>query len=1390
MSSRPARAVAFVLVLLLASLSPLATPASAHSAILLDVDAHHVVLEPGQSSNVTLTIENNGSSIRSYNVSTDTGVLPSLWSITATEPVVENIFPTWSKNTTIVVQLSVGAVPADSGSFNIHVTEPTQNITSIITVYVSVAPSYAPLISFDTMGSSLVSMDAGELASFSVDVTNAGSVEDTLLLDVEFEPDLATWWSNQGSNSTGNGTGGNGTGTGNGTGGNGTGTGNGTGGNGTGTGNGTGGNGTGSGNGTGGNGTGSGNGTGGNGTGGNGSSNITVLSNLLMYGNSYTGYNNLASLMESLGVVNADSITPGGKMLSGHWDDINTSLHISNTTLRNPNIDWDYVVLQDQSQVPSLPTTDTFWQASMNGAVNISTEVTAEGSETVLFMTWGRRSGESGPQWHQYSINQNYTIMQDRLADGYTYYAENISAAGNTVWIAPVGLAFKTIHDEVMDSGSDPTQSGNLFYDLYDADGSHPSLKGSYLAACVLYATMTGESPVGSNDTVSINATVKLQLQEAAADTVFNGTSHIDYPWSSTITATSSARGLGGGIPAGWNVQWSDDQLDAMAAGTTQQATLDITVPADVAPDYYGFRLFAASTQGNISTSTLLVVHIDEDHSLSIAFLDQDSQFLPGMTTNTSVSVTNTGNAETDYDWNVEALSGPCAFALPDAVSLALLPDATIDVTIQVDVPATATIADSCEFHFEGSTLEGTSAVVTGAESFTIAVDELVDFELIPTNTQVEVEPGTPQTYTMRLQNNGSETRTFNLQIESTEGLNTIITSITDISILAGESGTWEVQTTAEEGAVGMYVQAFSVTRNGVVSEASVDIEVLATSEITVAGPIDGRIVMQPGTTSSTVFTLSNTGTRDVILVASMSGLPSSATAEISHSSLMLSVGETSQVYLNITLTTNAEPGTHPLEFGYGGTGASAVEQVDLQIQDRYSVLLSSTSTQVVAGPSNNASILVDVTNFGTASDVLQLSLSDSSDSTWFTYSLSTTSVSLASGATSTVLIEVREVMTGATANGVTITLHATSSNDPSAIDHLNLTVRPQVAGAEITVIADVDETPPGGIIRGSVVVKNTGTAYDELLLTTVDMDCGVTTLFELEAGASSPAIPWSCTIDEGAQSGLASLEFRVTSTSRSDYVETYAEIYSVEPTYANGNVLDITTDASTYKIPYSGGTSVVVTVTNLANTHVEGVLSYNGEGTGMLIGQWTRILDDSAVNTFQLAPFASAEFMLTLTSNIENDETANIVLKATYEIIVTSTTGSEESDQFSISIAGPAEPPQGVTLPLGIQLGQSTTLNTLFGGWAFAILLLSVMYLRRNRKVTQDVDDKFDPSEEVVEEESDAEEQTLGYNECRMEDGKVSCPSCEARLGVPRGSEAPFRFTCPKCQTMIRVVE
>ena len=196
MSSRSIRAVAFVLVLLFASMSPLAIPAQAHQSIILSTDTSHVVLMPGSAGNVTLTIENNATAIETFNVSVDSAGLSNLWNISASEDTVENVFPTWSKNTTIIVRLAEGAVPADSGSFDIHVTEPDQNFTSVITIYVSVAPSYLPILNLASMGGPLVSMDSGTNTTFTIDVENLGSVEDTLLLDVEYEPDLAAWWAN------------------------------------------------------------------------------------------------------------------------------------------------------------------------------------------------------------------------------------------------------------------------------------------------------------------------------------------------------------------------------------------------------------------------------------------------------------------------------------------------------------------------------------------------------------------------------------------------------------------------------------------------------------------------------------------------------------------------------------------------------------------------------------------------------------------------------------------------------------------------------------------------------------------------------------------------------------------------------------------------------------------------------------------------------------------------------------------------------------------------------------------------------------------------------------------------------------------------------------------
>ena len=52
--------------------------------------------------------------------------------------------------------------------------------------------------------------------------------------------------------------------------------------------------------------------------------------------------------------------------------------------------------------------------------------------------------------------------------------------------VAPVGKAFQTVGDRV-----------DLHADEGDAKPHHPSPAGTYLAACVFYKVVTGDSPVG-----------------------------------------------------------------------------------------------------------------------------------------------------------------------------------------------------------------------------------------------------------------------------------------------------------------------------------------------------------------------------------------------------------------------------------------------------------------------------------------------------------------------------------------------------------------------------------------------------------------------------------------------------------------------------------------------------------------------------------------------------------------------------------------------------------------------------------------------------------------------------------------------------------------------------
>ena len=146
---------------------------------------------------------------------------------------------------------------------------------------------------------------------------------------------------------------------------------------------------------------------------------------------------------------------------------------------------------------------------------------------------------------------------------------------------------------------------------------------------------------------------------------------------------------------------------------------------------------------------------------------------------------------------------------------------------------------------------------------------------------------------------------------------------------------------------------------------------------------------------------------------------------------------------------------------------------------------------------------------------------------------------------------------------------------------------------------------------------------------------------------------------------------------------------------------------------------------------------------------------------------------MLTPT-NIDGFE-ASLTINSVSQVLGQTVTDS--SPELRADVEGPHLPPDGLDLGI-MELNNKNSIILLSTGWVLSLLLIT--YIRLFRKPA-----------EVEEEEEEEEEIPLGPNEVRIDEyNKVTCTNCDARLGVPEGSEPPFRFTCPKCDTRIRVVE
>jgi hypothetical protein len=157
---------------------------------------------------------------------------------------------------------------------------------------------------------------------------------------------------------------------------------------------------------------------------------------------------------------------------------------------------WDFVVLQEQSEIPSV---ESMRQSLMYPAArDLVAMVRRAGAVPIFFLTWAHRDG-----WPDNGL-PGYSQMQDAIDTGYLFIAGEQHAP-----LAPVGFAWSALNAQE----STP--------DLWQGDGSHPTTKGTYLAACVFYAAVFKERSAGLSYHPWLSNGDAVQAQDAADSTVF-----------------------------------------------------------------------------------------------------------------------------------------------------------------------------------------------------------------------------------------------------------------------------------------------------------------------------------------------------------------------------------------------------------------------------------------------------------------------------------------------------------------------------------------------------------------------------------------------------------------------------------------------------------------------------------------------------------------------------------------------------------------------------------------------------------------------------------------------------------------------------------------------------
>lgn len=219
---------------------------------------------------------------------------------------------------------------------------------------------------------------------------------------------------------------------------------------------------------------------------------------VLFIGNSYTAANDLPVMVERLADaagdrrIEADRHLVGGCTLERHVKEKKAidKIHAGK---------WDVVVLQEQSLRPVVNR-----QSMHKYARLLDAEIKQQGAKTVFYLTWARQhipgmqEGADPAQSPEYAKAMYQTSGAAKTTNFETWCQQQMAgfvgglngayldiAKELNAGVAPVGIAWK------LALAADPA------FVLHSPDKSHPNPTGTYLAACVFYATLLDANPIG-----------------------------------------------------------------------------------------------------------------------------------------------------------------------------------------------------------------------------------------------------------------------------------------------------------------------------------------------------------------------------------------------------------------------------------------------------------------------------------------------------------------------------------------------------------------------------------------------------------------------------------------------------------------------------------------------------------------------------------------------------------------------------------------------------------------------------------------------------------------------------------------------------------------------------